>query len=112
MVVVGLTHPVLFGFVRIGTNARAFVRPMSLAQASEHLASWLERRVTRVLQPGADHIRQVFDLLRDAGSSGGNLVTDAQVAALATAYGGKVHTADHDFERFAVVECRFPLDAR
>jgi uncharacterized protein len=107
---VGLTHPVLFAFVRISTNTRAYVRPMSLAQASAHVASWLTRQVTRVLQPDATHVPQVLDLLREASSAGGNLVTDAQVAALAMAHRGTVHTADHDFERFTGLEIHFPLD--
>lgn len=107
---VGLTHAVLFAFVRISTNPRAYVRPMSLAQASAHVASWLNRQVTRVLQPDATHVQQVLDLLREASSAGGNLVTDAQVAALAMAHRGTVHTADHDFERFTGLDFRFPLD--
>jgi toxin-antitoxin system PIN domain toxin len=106
---IGLTHPVIFAFVRIGTNTRAYLRPMSLAQASAHVTSWLSRHVTRVLQPDAAHIHRVLDLLKGTSSAGGNLVTDAQVAALALAYRGTVHTADRDFDRFAGLECHFPL---
>ena len=107
---VGLTHPVIFAFVRIGTNPRAYVSPMTLAQASAHVATWLSRQVTRVLQPDAAHVQQVLDLLQQASSAGGNLVTDAQVAALAIAHRATVHTADHDFARFPGLDCRFPLD--
>ena len=108
---VGLTHPVIFAFVRIGTSARAFVRPMSLAEASAHVTSWLNRQVTRVLQPDAAHVQQVLELLRDAASAGGNLVTDAQVAALAISHHGTVHTADHDFARFPDLDCHYPLES-
>ena len=46
-----------------------------------------------------------------AGSAArrGDLVTDAQIAALARAHRAEVHTADHDFRRFPGVSCRFPL---
>jgi toxin-antitoxin system PIN domain toxin len=107
--VVGLTHPVLFAFVRIATSARVYESPIALAQAAEHVRSWLARKVTRVLQPGPRHAEQVLDLLAAADSSGGNLVTDAQIAALAREHRGVVHTADHDFRRFPELRCHFPL---
>ncbi len=107
---VGLTHPVLFAFVRISTSSRAYLRPMSLAEASGHVASWLDRKVSRVLQPDANHVAQVLTLLQAAASAGGNLVTEAQVAALAIAHRATVHTADRDFARFAGLNCRYPLE--
>jgi uncharacterized protein len=109
---VGLTHPVIFAFVRIATNNRAFIRPMSLAQATLHVTSWLNRQITRLLQPDIDHVDRVLELLRAAGSAGGNLVTDAQIAALAIGYRGMIHTADHDFARFPGVDCHYPLEPR
>jgi len=107
---VGLTHPVIFAFVRIGTSARVFEQPMSLAKAAAHVTTWLDRQVTRILQPNTDHFRQVLDLLENAKSAGGNLVTDAQIAALAISHKGTVHTADRDFMRFKNLDCHYPLD--
>jgi toxin-antitoxin system PIN domain toxin len=107
---VGLTHPVIFAFVRIGTSPRAFTDPMTLSDASARVKSWLERRVTQVIQPDADHVDQVLSLLAAAASAGGNLVTDAQIAALAMAYRAVVHTADRDFLRFPGLTCYYPLD--
>ncbi len=107
---VGLANPVLFAFVRIATSTRAYIRPMSLADASAHVVSWLDRQITRFLQPDAAHVQQVLDLLCVAESAGGNLVTDAQIASLAIAYRGTVHTADRDFTRFPGLQCRFPLE--
>jgi toxin-antitoxin system PIN domain toxin len=108
--VVGLTHPSVFAFVRITTNPRAFASPMSLDEAAEHVLSWLERRVSQVLQPPSDHVTDVLALLKGAGGAGGNLVSDAQIAALAQAHRAVVHTADRDFLRFAGIRCHFPLD--
>lgn len=108
---VGLVHPVIFAFVRIGMSRRVFERPMTLAEVSEHVRSWLDRSVTRVLQPQHDHAARVLDLLREAQTAGPNLVTDAQIAAFAIAHKATIHTADRDFMRFRGVECRFPLEA-
>ena len=108
--IVGLTHPVIFAFVRIATNPRAFDRPLTLAQASEHVAAWLSRNVTRVQQPDNNHVDQVLGLLREIQAAGANLVTDAQVAAFALAHKATVHTADRDFLRFPGLHCAYPLD--
>lgn len=105
---IGLAHVVMFAFLRIATNARIIDRPMTLDHAAQHVRSWLERSVTRVLMPDTDHVERVADLLAGSGAAG-NLVTDAQIAALALAHNGVVHTADHDFRRFPSVQSYFPL---
>lgn len=106
---VGLTHPVVFAFVRLATNARVYEHPLTLDRAVEHVRSWTGRGVVRSLLPGTDHVDRVIGLLEAAGSAGGNLVTDAQIAALALAHRATVHTADHDFRRFPGVDVEFPL---
>lgn len=106
---VGFTCPVLFAFIRVATLRAAFNNPMTLEKASAVVRAWLARRVARVLTPGSDHVERVLTLLHAAGSAGGNLVTDAQIAAIAMAYRATVHTADHDFQRFPGLNCRFPL---
>jgi hypothetical protein len=107
---VGLTHPTLFAFLRIATNARAFAHPMSLDEAAGHIDGWVGRRVSQILQAPADHAGDVIALLKSAGGAAGNLVTDAQIAALAQTYRAVVHTGDRDFLRFPGVRCNFPLD--
>lgn len=106
---VGLTHPVIFAFLRISTSARVYTEPMTLEESADHVRSWLARGVTRVLLPEADHAERVVALLQAAGSAGGNLVTDAQIAALALAYKAELHTADSDFRRFPDLSCSYPL---
>lgn len=108
---VGLCHAVIFAFLRISTNPRVYANPLTLDTAAGHVQTWFGRRVTRTLLPDERHHVAVLDLLRVAGSAGGNLVTDAQIAAIALAHQGEVHTADHDFRRFSGLTCRFPLDA-
>jgi hypothetical protein len=91
---------VVFGFVRIGTSARVFRNPMTPAEASAHVRSWLAQPVALIVEPGPDHIGQVLRLLETLGTAA-NLVTDAQIAALAVEQGAVLHTADADFLRFS-----------
>jgi toxin-antitoxin system PIN domain toxin len=105
---VGLCPVVVFAFLRLVTNAKVFDHPMTVADASRHIASWLARPNVRLLVAGPGHNDAVCRLLTKAGT-GGNLVTDAQIAALALEYGATVHTADTDFSRFPEVRGENPL---
>ena len=99
---VGLCGVVLFAFLRIGTNRRAFVNPMQVEEATEHIREWLTRSVTDFLVAQESDVVQVLQWLEAAGS-GGNLTTDAQIAAIASRHRATVHTADTDFGRFSGV---------
>jgi toxin-antitoxin system PIN domain toxin len=105
---IGIPLFVAFGFVRIGTNARIFQKPMTLQEASGHVRSWFNQPVVSMLHPAADHIENVFKLLEDYGLSG-NSVSDAQLAALAVENHAVLHTADSDFSRFAGLKWFNPL---
>lgn len=105
---VGFCPVVIFGFLRLSTHGKVFEQPLTITEASEHIASWLARPQVRLLVPGPDHVDKVCALLAAAGT-GGNLVTDAQIAALALENDAVVHTADTDFARFADVKWHNPL---
>jgi toxin-antitoxin system PIN domain toxin len=105
---VGFCPVVIFGFLRLSTHGKVFEKPLTITEASEHIASWLARPQVRLLVPGPDHVGNVCALLAAAGT-GGNLVTDAQIAALALENDAVVHTADTDFARFADVKWHNPL---
>jgi predicted nucleic acid-binding protein len=53
-------------------------------------------------------VEQALQWLEAAGS-GGNLTTDAQIAAIARRRRATVHTADTDFARFAGVRWTNPI---
>ena len=105
---VGLCEVVLYAFVRIGTNRRAFLRPMPIEEAAAHVDSWLSRTVTDFLVPREADFLQALDWLRRAGA-GGNLTTDAQIAAIARRHRATVHSADPDFQRFPGLRWKNPL---
>ncbi len=105
---VGLPSVVVFGFVRIGTNARVFEQPMTPGEAAGHVRAWLAQPVVQVLEPRADHIERVLSLLESMGTAG-NLVTDAQIAALVLESDAVLHTTDTDVLRFTALRWLNPL---
>jgi len=105
---VGLCPVVVFAYLRLSTNPKVFETPLTVAEASHRIASWLARPNVRLLVAGPDHVDSVCRLLAKAGTAG-NLVTDAQIAALAIEYGATVHTADTDFSRLKGVQWENPL---
>ena len=108
---VGLCPVVLFAFVRIGTSRRAFEEPMTIEEASRHVRSWLEMPSTHLLPQEESDVIRALDWLVLQGV-GGNLTTDAQIAATALRTRAEVHTADADFSRFPGVKWVNPLFAR
>jgi len=105
---VGLCGVVLFAFLRVGTSRRVFENPMSIEEAAEHVRAWLDRRVTDFLVTQEADVVQALQWLEAAGS-GGNLTTDAQIAAIAHRHRATVHTADTDFARFPDVRWKNPI---
>lgn len=105
---VGIPLVVAFGFVRVATSARVFEQPMTPGEAAGHIRAWLAQPVVEVLEPRADHLERVLSLLESLGT-GGNLVTDAQIAALVLDADAVLHTADTDFLRFTALRWLNPL---
>jgi toxin-antitoxin system PIN domain toxin len=106
--VVGLPSPVLFGFLRVATSSRIFRHPMTPGEAIRHIQSWLQQPVVQILEAGPRHVHQVLKLIESAGC-GGNLVTDAQIAAIAIENDATVYSSDTDFARFPQLAWKNPL---
>ncbi len=96
---IGLPLVVVFGFLRVGTNAREFKNPMHATDVARHVRSWLSQPPAQILETRPDHMEQVLQILEKAGTAG-NLVTGAQIAAIAIEHAAILHTADSDFPRF------------
>ncbi len=107
---VGLPWIVVLAFLRITTSARIFEAPLSIEQAGAYVDSWLEQPVVKLLVPGPGHWAILKTLLASSGT-GGNLTTDAHIAALALEQGYTVYSADNDFKRFAGLRHVNPLQA-
>jgi len=98
---VGLCPVVLFAFVRIATNARAFEQPMTVGEARGHVRYWLDEAITRLVEMDEAACLGALEFLDRAGA-GANLTTDAQIAAIAVANWAIIHSADADFYRFGM----------
>lgn len=105
---VGLPWQSLGAFLRISTHPRAFERPLSPTTAWERIADWLAAPVAWVPQPGQEYARVLGELVSTYGISG-NLVPDAQLAALALEHGVTLCSNDTDFARFRELRWENPL---
>ncbi|MBK5223773.1 MAG: type II toxin-antitoxin system VapC family toxin [Acidimicrobiia bacterium] len=99
---------VLLAFIRLSTKVALFPSPLTIDDAMDRVDAWLNAPSAVVVEPTVDHARIVRDLLRDIGV-GGNLVSDAHLAALAIEHRGGIVSYDNDFSRFAGVRLSAPV---
>ena len=99
----------LWAFIRIVTNPRVFIDPMTPAEAHAAVASWLAQPNADIAEPELRHLDLLGELLRD-GQAGAALVMDAALAAIAVEHGATLYTTDRDFSRFPQLEWRNPLE--
>ena len=87
-------------FLRLVTHARVFHPPSTIEQALAGLERILGSPSVRVLNPGP-HYRELFYQALRTGDARGNLVFDAQIAAVCMEHGAtSLLTLDRDFSRF------------
>lgn len=93
-------------FLRVVTHPRLFRPPSTIQQALAFVEALMESPAVRIL--GTDE--SYWTLLRAAiadSQATGNLVFDAQIAAVCVAHGATLLTADRDFARFGIPTVRF-----
>lgn len=105
---VGFSWMVLLAFLRVTTHARIMRKPLAPLKALEYVSSWLGQPYAVVVDPTRRHWPVLKNLLEATGTAA-NLTSDAHLAALALEHGASVHSADHDFKRFAGVKHVDPL---
>ena len=105
---VGLPWIVLLAFLRLTTRAGVFQRPLGVETALDLVDAWLRQPSVAVPEPTAHHLRTLRDLVLLLGT-GGNLTSDAHLAALAIEHGAELCSADNDYRRFARLRWRNPL---
>jgi len=105
---VGIPWVVHLGFLRLTTNPRVFPQPLSV----EDSLAWLDHLHSAPsvvpLNPGKGHGGILRHLLLVSGT-GGNLTTDAHLAALALENDALLVTGDRDFGRFPGLRLFFPF---
>lgn len=98
---------VMLAFVRLSTHPAVFPTPLTPDQAIEIVRLWLGSSVAQLVEPSAEHLDTLAGLLADAGT-GGNLVTDAHLAALAIDLDATLVSFDRDFARFPGLRWEIP----
>lgn len=96
---VGFAWVALLAFIRIASSPSVFPNPMSADQAAAQVEAWLDAPAAVALEPTTRHAHVLRGLLAEAGA-GGNLTTDAHLAALAIEHGAELISYDRDFGRF------------
>ena len=104
---VGLSWATMLGFIRLSTHRLILTNPMSVSNACGHVRAWLAQPYVSILDPGPRHAEIVFGLLESLGT-GGNLTTDAHLAALAIEHQAELHSTDADFGRFPGLRWKDP----
>ena len=95
----GLAWTVLLGFLRLTTRPGILPHPLRVEGAIEVINDWLAQPGVRLVRETDEHWLHVRRLLASSGA-GGNLTTDAHLAALAISHGATLVSFDHDFARF------------
>jgi toxin-antitoxin system PIN domain toxin len=105
---VGLPWQVISAFLRIASNPKLPQLRRPVQEVARIVDAWLQEPNVRVLVPGDNHW-SIFRQLILEGQASGDLVSDAQVAALTIECGGVLYTTDRDFARFPGLRWENPL---
>lgn len=98
----------LVGFLRITTRPLGARNAWPIQSALDEIQRWLAQPVAIVVHPTDRHVAVLRDLLAPLGT-GGNLTSDAHLAALAIEHGAALCSHDNDFSRFAGLRWIDPL---
>ena len=105
---VGIPWLAIGAFLRIATNPRASLRPLSPTQAWEHVDGWLDAPMAWVPEPGRNHRAIVPELMTRLDLRAG-LVSDAILGAICIEHGLEIVSADSDFARFTDIRWINPV---
>jgi toxin-antitoxin system PIN domain toxin len=100
----------VLAFVRIATDPRVFVEPMSTGESIAVVETLLDRPNVALVVPTARHWA-LFAQVAAVGQARGPLLMDAHLAALAMEHGATLATSDRDSRRFTGLKIADPLAA-
>lgn len=105
---VGIPLVVVMAYTRILTHPTIALNPLTITQVRKRIRVWFDCSHVRLLSSTPQTMENFFDLL-EVANSGGNLTTDAMIAALALENSGVIYINDHDFSRFSGIRWKNPL---
>jgi len=105
-----IAWPTLIAFLRIATHPRIFAQPLSPDDALGNVESLLSLPRVRLLSEGEGFL-EVYREVTARFPVRGNLVPDAQLAALLRQHGvRRLYTVDRDFRKFDFLEVADPFE--
>lgn len=105
---IGIPWQSLVAFLRVITNQRIIEQTLDPSAAWQRVEDWLANDLVWTPSPTPHHAKILGDLIKHHQPRG-NLITDAQLAALAIEHGLEVCSADTDFARFTEIRWHNPL---
>jgi toxin-antitoxin system PIN domain toxin len=96
---VGLAWVPLLAFVRLTTKQGLFPMPLAPSDAMRQVSDWCSASGAVIVGPTPRHADVLSGLVDQVGT-GGNLVNDAHLAALAVEHRAGIVSYDSDFSRF------------
>ncbi|MEM1157695.1 MAG: TA system VapC family ribonuclease toxin [Verrucomicrobiota bacterium] len=105
---VSIPFVVLMAFMRLVTHPMINQNPMSVSSAREIIDSWEAVPVVQFISGRSGTLKLAWDLL-ESTQAGGNLTTDAVIAAHALEAGATIYSNDRDFDRFSELKWLNPL---
>jgi toxin-antitoxin system PIN domain toxin len=108
---VGFAWVPLLAFTRLSTKEGLFPSPLRPADAIGQIVDWLAAPSAVLVNPTPRHADILTGLLEQVGT-GGNLVNDAHLAALAVERRAGIVSYDNDFDRFEGVRWDRPDELR
>lgn len=106
---VGIPIQTIYAFLRVVTNPRSTIIPLTFGNAAHAVNAWLEMPHVRLLYPGDRHW-ELLQRLSEKVRLNGPQITDAAIAAIAMEYDAVIHTNDRDFARFPGLRWLNPLE--
>ena len=106
--IVAIPWTVTFGFIRLMTHRQVLEDPVSVEACCDVVEKWFARPNVQPVEPASRHF-SIFRSFLSQIHTGGNLVTDAHIAALAVEYSAELHSNDSDFSRFSGLNWVNPL---
>ncbi|MES2309414.1 MAG: TA system VapC family ribonuclease toxin [Verrucomicrobiota bacterium] len=107
---IGVPWIVVLAYTRLMTHPTLCAQPLTTVEVRENIQEWFDLSHVRLLSPTSTTLGLFFDLLADVGL-GGNLTTDAMIAAHAIENRGTVFSSDHDFSRFQAIQWQNPIQS-
>lgn len=105
---IGIPWIVILAYTRLVTHPTICHNPLDTEEVRQQTRFWLSFPHVRMLTTSEETLNLYFSLLQQI-EMGGNLTTDALIAAHAIEHAAVVYSNDRDFERFSGLRWKNPL---